>query len=94
MKMSKVKEILLIVLILGGIFATWSIGIDRVSNFVNGARDLQAQNAVAECVAYSAPHAIVVEGKIYCYMIYGGSEQMIPLDKLKEMYPAPSPSNS
>jgi hypothetical protein len=85
----KVKPMLLIVLIVGGIFASWAFGINQVSNMVENAQELRERSAVAECVVYAAPHALIIEGEIFCYRTTDGSERILPLKTLQEMFGVP-----
>lgn len=82
----KFKRVLLVILILGGIFASWSFGINQFSGLLENAHDAQVRSVEAQCVLYGAPHAIVADGVAYCYKIHQGSESMIPLETLLELY--------
>ena len=88
----KIKRILLIVLILGGIFASWSFGINEFSAMLENANDAQVRSAESQCAEYNVPHALVADGVAYCYMTHEGSEKMIPLEVLRELYDDPNTS--
>ncbi len=86
----KIENVLRIVAILGIILAAWAIGINQVANILENAHSAQVRSAEAACVEYGAPHAVVADGVTYCYKIYVGTEQMIPLEKLQELYSEPT----
>jgi len=89
---TKVQSVLLAILILGGIFASWSFGINQVAAAIEKAQAIQVQSVLEECVTYGAPHAVVADGVAYCYMVWKGSESLIPLETLKKLYSEPTPN--
>ncbi len=85
----KAVRVGLVVLILGLVIAAWSVGMNQFVSLLEKANITAERAALAECVQYGAPHALVVDGKAYCYMIYYGSEQILSLEKLRELYADP-----
>ena len=79
---STVKSTLLVTLILVGIFAALSLGVNQVNM---AWAKYQEQSALAGCIGFGAPHAVIVNGMAYCYMIYEGSERIMPLERLREL---------
>lgn len=89
MNVQKLRSILLGILIVGGIFASWSFGFNQLGAALEKAHAVQERSVLAECVTYGAPHAVVADGKGYCYMIFYGSEQMISLEELQQLHKKP-----
>lgn len=90
----KLKRVLLVILILGGIFASWSFGINQFSALLENGHAALERDALARCVEYQVPHALVADGVAYCYMIYRGNEKMIPLETLERLYNQPDSPNT
>ena len=77
----KLVSILLVVLLLGGIFASVSFGVNQIVILQERA---QVRSAEAQCVKYDAPHAIIEDGVVFCYRMLDGSERALPLEKLQQ----------
>jgi len=78
----KILSILVVVLILGGIFASVSFGVNQITHILE---KNQMNLALGECIKYDAPHALVVDSVAYCYLVYEGSERILPLETLRKM---------
>jgi len=78
----KVLSILVVVLILGGIFASVSFGVNQITHILE---KNQGEFSTGECIKYDAPHALIVDGVAYCYLVYEGSERILPLETLQKM---------
>lgn len=84
---SALVGILLTVIFGGAIFGLWAFALNQFAGYVEKTRLAAEKSALAECVVYGAPHvAVDAEGRAWCYMIYGGSEKLIPLDTLQILY--------
>ena len=88
MKQKFLVGALLAVLLISVLFGVWSFGLNQFAGFQAKLHDAQVRSAEAQCVEFGAPHALVADGKAYCYLIYYGSEQIMPLEQLQELFSA------
>lgn len=82
----KIETVLRIVAIVSLILGAWALTLNQLSAFVENGKEAKLTQAISECVAFDAPHAIIVEGVAYCYVTFNGTEQLAPLSYLQERY--------
>lgn len=94
----KFLRALCVVLVFFAATALFAVTINQLgSALLNGSAivEKQAMNeAVAACVKFEAPHAVIADGKAYCYTTSWGNEIVAPLDTLERLYgeKAPTPA--
>lgn len=64
------------------IIGAWALTLCQISIFIENGHNAQMRNAVASCLEFDAPHALIVEGEVYCYKSFKGTESAISLDVL------------
>lgn len=83
--MRKIERVLRVVLLSVGILSFIGLGLNQWGSFVslgNEQKSVSEQSqAVQECLAYRTPHAVVIDGKVYCYIVQG--QRIASLDYLK-----------
>lgn len=98
--MSKFKNILLGVLLLvvfgGSLFGLWAFAMNQFTGYLGNQRAAETQSAeqdaIAGCLEFGVPHAIVADNVAWCYMSIYGSEQAIPLEILQAQYSDKEPT--
>jgi len=73
--MRKVERVLRVILLSVGILSFVGLGLNQWGSFISLGREQkvisQQAEAVKGCLAFLTPHAIVVDGKVYCYIQQG-----------------------
>ena len=79
----KIERALRIVTLLVIIIAAVGVGLSNFTNYFENVQDAKARSAVAECLEFLSPHAVVSDGNIYCYLTIQGSEMVAPIESLR-----------
>lgn len=79
-------RILLGLIVLSALVGTWAWTLDNVTDVIEKSRQTEVRIAEAGCAYYGVPHALVTTGGTYCYTTVNGTERMILLDTLVELY--------
>lgn len=80
----KIETVLRIVAIISLILGAWALTLNQFSNFMENGREAKLAQAVSDCVAFNAPHAVIVEGVTYCYTT--PDEMVAPLEYLQQKF--------
>lgn len=96
--MRKLERVLRVTLLVFGIFSFIGLGLNQWASFINAGKEVKIlaamedkltqpddfgqEAAVLDCMIYGTIHAVVVDGKTYCYKFQG--EIVASLEYLKE----------
>ena len=73
--------------ILSIIFASLGLGLFGFSNYFENLfenlEEAKRRSAASECLEFLAPHALVVDGQVYCYVTIQGNEMVAPIEALR-----------
>lgn len=91
-KNETISNALRLAVIVSVIAMAWATALGQFASFVDTGETRKETAAVAACVPYEFPHAVIVDGKVYCYTTYWGTEYIIPLEYLQKTHkPTPTP---
>lgn len=84
--MRKVERILRVVLLSVGVLSFIGLGLNQWGSFISLGNEqkkiVQQSEAVQACMSFGTTHAVVVQGKTYCYLTPG--ERTASLEFLKK----------
>lgn len=84
--MRKVERWIRTVMYVSLIIGAWALTLCQLSVFLDNQRAAEVRNAVVACMDYFAPHALIIDGKIFCYKTFGGTESVVSLEYLAKNY--------
>lgn len=71
----KIEDILRVALLFVGVLSFVGLGLNQWGSFIDLGKEqksnVQQAEAVQGCLAYLTPNAIVIDGKVYCYIVSG-----------------------
>lgn len=84
--MIKFEQAIRIIAILGVLVASWAFGMNQIAHMWENGQETLERQALAQCVEFNAPHAVIVDGVAYCYVTYQGNEMIETVENLEKLF--------